>query len=123
MQDGPASYGHDGSGDASGRALAVLAYFLAAFSGLFLLVWKRDDRFVRFHALQAVAATLVFFAAGFLLWALAGFPILGFLYAYLLKLYLFALFLYWLFLMYRAWRGDWYRIPYLGRLLERELGR
>jgi uncharacterized membrane protein len=102
------------------RRLGAFAYFLVFLSGVFLLVWRRDDRFVRFHALQAVIATLMFFLAGFLLWALASFPIVGFLYAYLLKAYLFALFLYWLYVMYQAWNGNRYRIPYIGRLIERE---
>ena len=123
MAEEQGSWSRDGSGETQSRALAALAYFLPAFSGLVLLVWKRDDRYVRFHALQAVGATVVFFAAGFVLWALAGFPILGFLYAYLLRLYLFVLFVYWLFLMVRAWRGERYCIPYLGRLIEREFGR
>src|SRR5512140_994033 len=113
-------WGLDGASEPGSRALGVLAYFLVALSGVCLLVLRREDRFVRFHSLQAVGGTIVFFAIGFVLWALAGFPIFGFLYAYLLRVYLVALFFYWLFLMHRAWRGDFYRIPYLGRFIERE---
>jgi uncharacterized membrane protein len=105
----------------SSRILAASAYFLVALSGLFLLVWKRDDRFVRFHSLQAVVATVVFMFLGTLLWLLGNFPIFGFLYAYLLKLYTLTLFLYWLFLMFRAWQGDMYMIPFIGNLVKRQL--
>ena len=117
------SRGPEGARDDESRLLGALSYFLVAVSGICLLLWKREDRFVRFHALQAVVSTAVFFAIGFLLWTLSGLPIFGFLYAYLLRLYLFALFLYWIFVMFRAWKGDRYRIPYIGRLVEREFGR
>lgn len=100
--------------------MAACAYSLVALSGVFLFVWKREDPFVRFHALQAVLATLAFMAIGFLLWILGNFPVFGFLYVYLLRVYSFVLFLYWLYVMFRAWQGDRYRIPYIGRLVERE---
>jgi len=102
------------------RLLAATAYFFAAFGGLFLLLYRREDRFVRFHALQAVLATVAFSLAGFLLWVMGNLPLLGFLYSYLLRLYLVLLFAYWLFLIHRAWKGDRHHIPYLGRFVDRE---
>jgi uncharacterized membrane protein len=110
----------DGGNDRERRQLGALAYFLVILSGLFLLVVKRQDRFVRFHALQSILGTVVFFLIGFVLWALESLPFFGFLYVYLHRLYLLALFLYWLYLMFRAWRGDRYRIPYVADLIERE---
>jgi uncharacterized membrane protein len=102
------------------RQLAALAYFLTAFSGLWLLVWRREDPFVRFHALQSVLGTAVFLLCGFVLWALGSFPIFGFLYSYLFRLYLLAVFVYWLFLMASAWRGGRHKMPFLGDLIDRE---
>jgi uncharacterized membrane protein len=106
--------------DRESRRLAALAYFLVVFSGLLLLFWRREDRFVRFHALQSVLGSALFFLLGFVLWALGSFPVIGFLYVYLHKVYLLGVFLLWLFLMYRAWNGERYRIPYLGTWIERE---
>jgi uncharacterized membrane protein len=108
-------------GNKESRLLAALAYFLAALTGLFLVLYRREDRFVRFHALQAILGSVVFTLFGFLLWILGNLPIIGFLYVYLLKLYLLGLFLCWLFLMSRAWKGEKYLLPYLGRFIEREL--
>ncbi len=119
MNPDPAWHRSVPSGDRESRILAALAYFLVALSGLFLFVWRHDDRFVRFHALQAIVATVVFFGFGFVLWTLGSFPIFGFLYAYLLRLYLFVVFVYWLFLMVQAWRGERHHIPWIGRFIER----
>jgi uncharacterized membrane protein len=104
------------------HALGALAYFFLALSGLVLLAVKRDDPFVRFHALQSVLATVAFFFAGLVLRALGWFPVFGFLYLYLYKLYLILVFVYWLFLIVRAYRGDRYKIPYLGDVAERQVG-
>ena len=107
--------------DVASRQAAASAYFLVGISGFLVLAWKRDSSFVRFHALQSIVATFAFLGLGLLLKLLAYFPIIGFLYGYLLQLYLFGLFLLWLFLMAKAYRGDRYRIPYLGAVVERQV--
>ena len=104
---------------ASSRQLGALSYFFVALSGIVVLAWKRDDDFVRFHALQSILATLTFFGLGILLKGLAGLPVIGFLYAYLFQIYLIVLFIYWIYLMVRAYNGRREHVPYLGALLER----
>ena len=103
------------------RQAAAAAYFLVAISGFLVLAWKRDSSFVRFHALQSIVATLAFLGLGLLLKLLAYFPIIGFLYGYLFQVYLVRLFVLWLFVMVRAYRGDRYRIPYVGTIVERQI--
>lgn len=103
------------------RFLGALAYFLAALTGLLLLITRRDDPFVRFHALQSILATLTFFAGGLILQVLGHLPIIGFLYDFLYVVYSFLLFVYWLFLMFRAFQGERYPIPYLGRIVEKQM--
>ena len=80
--------GHDSpeGPDSHSRLLAALAYVLAGFSGLVLLVLKRDDRFIQFHALQSIVATVVALGTAAVLWLLSFFPLLGFLYGMLLHL-------------------------------------
>ncbi len=118
--------GERGRGDSSppgaeSRLHATLAYALAGFSGVVLLVLRRDDRFVQFHALQSIASTFVALAAYLVLWIFSFFPLLGFLYGMLLRIYLFGLFLLWLLLLWQAWRGRWFRIPYLGAWAEKQV--
>lgn len=113
--------GGDGAIESRSRMLATAAYALAGFSGLVLLVWRREDRFVQFHALQSVAATVVALALAAALWILSYFPLLGFLYGMLLRLLQIALFFLWLVLLWQAYRGSWFRLPLLGRWVERQI--
>ena len=103
------------------RLHAVLAYALAGFSGAVVLVLRRDDRFVQYHALQSIAATVIALAVGLLLWVFSFFPLLGFLYGMLLRIYQIGLFLAWLFLLWQAWKGRWFRIPYVGTWAEKQV--
>lgn len=107
--------------DPRSRLHAALAYVLAGFSGLILLVLRREDRFVQFHALQSIAATVVALALALVLWLLSYFPLLGFLYGMLLRLLQIGLFLLWLFLLWQAYQGRWFRIPYLGDWAQRQV--
>jgi uncharacterized membrane protein len=100
--------------DSRSRLHAALAYVLAGFSGLILLVLRREDRFVQFHALQSIAATVVAIALALVLWLFSFFPLLGFLYGMLLRVLQIALFVLWLYLLWQAYRGRWFRIPYVG---------
>lgn len=103
------------------RQLAALSYFLVGISGLLLLTFRRDDSFVRFHALQSVVATLAALLIGLVLRILGVLPLIGFLYLYLFRVYTGLVFLYWIYLMIRAYRGSRYRIPYLGKIVERQI--
>ncbi|MDM7915548.1 MAG: DUF4870 domain-containing protein [Candidatus Eisenbacteria bacterium] len=105
----------------SSRLHAALAYALAGFSGVVLLVWKREDRFVQFHCLQSIAATAVAILVWFALWLLTFFPFVGFLYGTLLYVFRVGLFVLWIYLLWQAHQGRWYRIPYLGRWAERQI--
>ena len=100
--------------DSRSRLHAALAYVLAGFSGLILLVLRREDRFVQFHALQSIAATIVALAIALVLWLFSFFPLLGFLYGMLLRVQQLGLFILWLYLLWQAYRGRWFRIHYVG---------
>jgi uncharacterized membrane protein len=107
--------------DQTSRLQAVLAYSLAGFSGVVLLVLRREDRFVQFHSLQSIGATVVAFFAAALLWLFSYFPLLGFLYAILLRFLQAGLFVVWIFLLWQAWQGRWTRLPRIGEWAERQI--
>jgi uncharacterized membrane protein len=104
------------------RQLAALSYLRVGISGLLLLTFRRDDSFVRFHALQSVVATVAALLVGLALRILGILPLIGFLYLYLFRVYTGLVFLYWIYLMFQAYRGSRYRIPYLGNIVERQIG-
>lgn len=93
------------------RLAAVMSYMLGVFTGVILLRVERESRFVRFHALQsmffsgvAIATLSLVLLAGFVTvssWLFLGFAIV------------------WFYAMYRAARGDLYRLPLVGVLAER----
>ena len=95
------------------RLAAVLSYMLGIVTGIVLLKIERDDRFVRFHALQSIlfsSAVLVVllmligvgFDLGALIFATAAWAV-------------------WVILMLRAARGEFFQLPLIGRWAEANL--
>jgi uncharacterized membrane protein len=121
MPAGVRGHGESSPLGSNSRLQAALAYALAGFTGIVFLVLRREDRFVQFHSLQSIAITAIALAIWIFLWMFSFFPLLGFLYGMLLHIYQIGLFVLWIFLLYQAWRGHWYRIPYLGAWAERQV--
>lgn len=91
----------------------ALAYSLGIITGAIFLMIERENRFVRFHAAQSIAVTIVLIVASvglsILSSALLFVPILGWIAAALLSVVLmFAVFVLWVLLMWRAYQGrEW----------------
>jgi len=88
------------------RLAAVLCYLLGLVTGIVLLRAERNDRFVRFHALQSILYSAVAIVA-LLALAMAGWYTLA---SWLLLPFLIV----WFYLMFRAARGDFYQLPVVG---------
>jgi len=126
----PAVTSSSGASGLTQNLAGALAYILGLITGVLFLVlepYKRNP-FVRFHAMQSVmysAAVIVFSIAWRILvsilsdinpWlALATFPI-----RLLISLGFFGL---WLFVMYQAHSGREYRIPFIGALAAKQIGK
>ena len=93
------------------RLAGVLCYLLGVISGIILLTVERQNRFVRFHALQSILFSALVVVV-LLTLTLAGLSALSD------ALGLTAVGV-WLFLMYREDRGEWFQLPGLGWLAER----
>lgn len=109
----------DSAGEVSTTGLdanlaAALCYLLGFFSGILFLVIERDSRFVRFHAYQSLLtfAALFVISVGTLLVPLIG-PLVG----YFLPIVTFAL---WVILMVQAFRGNRFKLPWVGDWAEQE---
>ena len=86
----------------------ALAYVLGPITGIkFLLIEK--DPFVRFHAMQSTVVFVVLFV---LQWIL-GITIILFPLSALVGLVAFVL---WLILIYKAWQGEEWEVPVLGKI-------
>lgn len=91
---------------------AVASYLLFFGSGIVFLVLERQSSYVRFHALQSTVAFLVLTVA----WFVGGlFPLIGGLLRFLVAS---AWVILWLILMFQAYRGERYKLPFVGDIAE-----
>lgn len=86
----------------------ALAYVLGPVTGIIFLLIEKDP-FVRFHAMQSTVVFVVLFV---LQWIL-GITIILFPLSALIGLVAFVL---WLVLIYKAWQGEEWEVPILGKI-------
>ena len=93
----------------------LLCYVLGFITGILFLVLDKENKFVRFHAMQS----LVTFLALFVITIVIGWiPVIGWLLSPLLGLLGLLL---WLLLMYKAYKGERYKLPFAGDFAEKQI--
>ena len=92
------------------RLAAALSYMLGLVTGIILLRVEKEDRFVRFHALQSILFTSVCIVV-LLALATVGIGLV----TYAVAVVAWAV---WAILMLRAARGELYQLPLIGRWAE-----
>jgi len=98
---------------------AALSYLLGPISGIIMLVLERENKFVRFHALQS---TLWFLFMWIIIWVIGLLTGLPFIFGILFSVALWPVRILWrivlvgskLFLMYRAASGSEFKLPFVG---------
>ena len=113
---GPAPSVARSSSGLAPNVASALAYVLGIITGVIFLVIEKENRFVRFHAAQSIAVTLVLVVISIglsvLSTALVFVPLLGLIVAFLLSVVLFfATFVLWVLLMWRAYQGREWEVP------------
>ena len=120
-QSGPASAG------LTSNLAGALCYFLWFITGIIFLVVEpyKSNRFVRFHAFQAIFAG----AALFVFWMIWSTVFVSMLFAgalgfglLLTRLVQVAILGAWLFLMYKAYNNEEFKLPYIGDLAAKQAG-
>ncbi|KKR99780.1 MAG: hypothetical protein UU51_C0024G0004 [Microgenomates group bacterium GW2011_GWC1_41_20] len=96
------------SNDMKKEVAGALSYVLGPITGIFFLVTNKD-LFVRFHAMQSTVVFIVLFV---LQWVL-GITIILFPLSALIGVVGFVL---WLILIYKAWQGEEWSVPILGKV-------
>lgn len=92
---------------------AALAYLVFPFTGVLFLVIEKENKFVRFHAMQSVLFGIAVFAAASISAALVG--------VLLVPLVSIASFCLWLFLMWKAFNNIEYELPFLGQIAKKQV--
>ena len=93
---------------------AALSYLLGWITGAAMLVIERQNRFVRFHALQS---TIVFGGLCALWLAGTAIPFVGWVISFLIIPPLSAVV--WLMMLFKAYQGERYKLPVAGDMAER----
>jgi len=94
---------------------AVLCYIVAWVTGIIFLVLEKENKFVRFHAMQSLVTFVVLFIAGMVAPII---PIIGGIISLLISPLVIIL---WLFMMYKAYQGEMYKLPYVGDFSEEQI--
>jgi len=89
---------------------AALSYLLGFVTGIIFLVVEKDNRFVRFHAMQS---TIFFLGIVIVDVVLQVIPLLGFLIVVFVVIPVSAIV--WLLLMYKAYQGEEFKLPLIGQ--------
>lgn len=82
----------------------LLAYVLGFVSGIVFLILEKDNKFVRFHAMQSTITFLVLILIGML-------PFFGPVLFFIISPIAFIL---WIVLMYKAYKGEMFKLPVIG---------
>jgi len=90
---------------------AALSYLVGFVTGIIFLLWEKDNRFVRFHAMQS---TLVFAGIVLVDILLQIVPILGALVVIFVVVPGSAIL--WLVLMFKAYQGEEFKLPLVGQM-------
>ncbi len=92
---------------------ALLAYLLGFVTGLVFLLIEKNNKFVRFHAMQSI---VVFGAIFVLQWVISFVPVAGAVVSGLLSILGVVC---WIVLMVKAYQGEKYKLPWVGDVAEK----
>ena len=94
----------------------LLCYVLGWVTGLIFFLMEKENKFVRFHAMQSI---VVFGAFSVVTYILSFIPFIGWIISGLLGVLAFVL---WIILMIKAYQGERYKLPWAGNFAERQVG-
>ncbi|KKU57056.1 MAG: hypothetical protein UX79_C0024G0005 [candidate division WWE3 bacterium GW2011_GWB1_47_11] len=98
---------------------AALAYLLTPITGVIVLLAEKDNKFVRFHAMQSILFGVVVFAASFIASVLT-IVLIGII---LIPVVTIASVVLWLLLMWKAYNNVEYELPILGKIAHNQVNK
>lgn len=98
----------------------ALCYFFGPLGAIFFLVTEKENKFVRFHAMQSIIATVVVIIAQIVVGIIGGITLVGMILVPLLGL---ATFAGWIFLMYKAFNNEEFMVPYIGEMANKQINK
>lgn len=114
MEETPSGQGKSSTGLDANLA-AALSYLLGFITGIVFLLVEKENKFVRFHAMQS---TITFAGLFVVTVVLGAIPILGRILSVFLWL---ASIVLWLVLLIKAFQGEKFKLPIVGDVAERQV--
>lgn len=93
----------------------LLCYLFGLVTGIIFMLIEKENRFVRFHALQSIFVSVALIIVNTLLNFV---PLLGFILSFFVTLGAFIL---WIFLMMKAYQGHMFKLSIFGDMAEKQL--
>lgn len=93
----------------------LLCYALGFVTGIIFLVVEKNSRFVKFHALQSI---ITFASITFIAWFVGIIPFIGWIVSFFIGIVEFAL---WIMLMVKAYNKEWFKLPIIGDIVEKQI--
>ncbi|MCL2377171.1 MAG: DUF4870 domain-containing protein [Defluviitaleaceae bacterium] len=93
---------------------AALAYLGTFVTGIIILILEKENKFVRFAALQSTVFFVAMFVVTWIVNWLTWIPILGWIFGVVSALLGLASFIMWIILMIKAYQGQAMKLPILG---------
>lgn len=110
--------------DTNRNLVAALSYFLGFITGVVILLVEKDDKYIRFHAMQS---TLIFgglFVVNLVLGMVFGnLSFLGLAVTTINTLISLAGLVFWIVSMVRAFKGEVFKWPIVGDIAEKQVGK
>ncbi|MCX5999351.1 MAG: DUF4870 domain-containing protein [Chloroflexi bacterium] len=96
----------------------VLCYVLGWVSGIVFLILEKENRFVRFHAMQSIITFGGLTVISMITWALAQIPFIGVLFFIVGICEGILAFILWIVLIVKASQGETYKLPTVGDIAD-----
>ena len=110
-------------GDPNRNLVAALSYLLGFVTGVVILFVEKDDKYVRFHAMQSILLFTGLLVLNLLVdFILKPVDFLGFLSTAVNGAITIAAIIVWAVSMYKAFSGQVFKWPIVGKLAERNVG-
>jgi len=93
----------------------LLCYLLGWVTGIIFYIIEKENKFVRFHALQSI---IVFLPLSIISWFFLLIPFIGWVIGWIIGILMLIL---WIVLMIKAYHGEMYKVPIAGDIAEKNV--
>ena len=98
----------------------LLAYVLGWVSGLVFILIEKENKFVRFHAMQSIIVFGAITVINILLYILWVIPVVGWIFGTIIATIMWVLaIVLWIILMVKAYQGERFKLPIAGDMAEK----